>query len=455
MGLRRRSRHDGAPHRVNGRGHGPDTGGLNMAKSTNGDAPKAPRRVNVEPGVYKRQGADGKDQLEICWRDSKKRLRWKRIQGGVIAARAELARQKADASRGVRVAEDPRMTFAQASAAWFADLEASEARPKTIKTHRSALKHLDDFFGPQRLAEITVTDVKKYLAKMRNADRGLRTLSSGDKIKRGGYKSWTLRGHAATASAIFTFAGRELGFTGVNPWTLLTKAERPKISSGDGAARDHRVLTDDEARALVSAADGSDRLLWSVGIATGIRAGELLGLVWGDLDLDRKTVRVTAQLVRGDDGKLTRGDLKTRSAHRTIPIPAVAAQLAAAKGAADDASDHAYVFTTRNGMPYAHEDVEDRFAADVIAAGLGPIVKDGKLVKRQPSPHDLRHTFASKLIRDGVPVTTVAKLLGHSSAKTTLSVYSHEIASAEAERHLVTQLDGLFDFSAEPTEAAA
>ena len=69
---------------------------------------RPPRRQRVEPGIYTRTDAGGRDVFEIGFRDAQGKQRWRRVHGGIKAARAALAVEHSARSRGVRVAADPR-----------------------------------------------------------------------------------------------------------------------------------------------------------------------------------------------------------------------------------------------------------------------------------------------------------------------------------------------------------
>lgn len=85
-----------------------------------------PRRVKVEPGIYRRPD----DRLEIGWRDATGKQKWRKVTGGIRAARAVLAEEHARRARGERVAADPRLKFNDAADAWW-EARVSKLRPAT------------------------------------------------------------------------------------------------------------------------------------------------------------------------------------------------------------------------------------------------------------------------------------------------------------------------------------
>lgn len=383
------------------------------------------RRQRVETGIYERSTADGRKRFEIGWRDSQGRQRWREVDGGIMAARNALAVEHAKRARGERPAADPRLRFREAADRWF-ESRVAKMRPSTIATHSSALKHLDERFGRQRLSDITPGDVSRFVADQRAA----------------GYKGWTIKGHLSTLGSVFKYAGRHLGFVGVNPVTLLDKTERPRLDD----ERPKRVLSADELRRLIEAVDEPYRLIFELTAETGARLGEALGVVWGEVDLDAQTVTFTHQLSKGQ-----RVALKTKRSRRCVKItPSLTARLRAAKLAAADSGDHAYVFTTRNGTPHDHRNVGGRVLARAVKlAGLGAVERNGHVVERAPTFHNLRHSHGSALIAAGWDIEEVSARLGHADVAVTMSAYVHAFDAARRSDDRRSRLAAMYDVSDE------
>lgn len=280
-------------------------------------------RERVEPGIYRRTGADGRSRYEISYRDSDGRQRRHVIEGGVKAARTALSGLKSDMGRGRRVAPTPRLSFDVAADRWWA-ARTADLRPATRSASHHALLHLRRAFGRRRLDDIAPADVAGYIARQRAA----------------GYKGWTLRGHLVVMRQVIAHAQRRLGFAGADPVALLERGERP--STRDERAK--RVLTAAELRRLLDAIPERHRLLFELASETGARKGEALGLTWQDVDLDDATITFAHQLDR--TGR--REPLKTERSRRCVEItPSLAGKLRAHKLASPYSGDHELVFTTR------------------------------------------------------------------------------------------------------------
>jgi integrase len=160
---------------------------------------------------------------------------------------------------------------------------------------------------------------------------------------------------------------------------------------------------------------------------TGARRGELLGLKWDAVDLDRGIMVIRVSLSETRGRKLAEKRPKTDRI-RTVGLTPMAlealrkqhvaqAQDKLAAGVAYENKD-GYVFTDPLGRPLVPSYVTDQFRKIAKAAGV-----KGRL-------HDARHTCASYMIAEGADVISVQSVLGHAAASTTLNLYSHAIAEA-------------------------
>jgi integrase len=365
--------------------------------------PTPARRVKIEPGIYRRH-RDGK--LEIGFRDSSGRQRWRGPFSGLRAARKALAEEHARRGRGEMVADDPQLRFNAAADAWWT-ARVVKLRPRTQSIYASNLKHLREHFGNARMVTITPTMVASYI-----------TAKQAE-----GLKGWTLRGHLTVLSAVFVYAARHLGMVGQNPCGLLDAVERPSIEDASPA----RVLDGRELARLLAAIEERYRLLFTVAAQSGARLGEVLGLAWQDVEFDGQTLTFTHQLGRDRQ----RHPLKTKRSRRTIEIaPSLVSELRRAKLASPKSGDHDLVFLSRRATPHDHRNIARILARAVKRAGLGAIERDGQVVVPAPSFHDLRHSHASALIAEGWPVTDVSARLGHASATVTMTIYAHAIDCA-------------------------
>ena len=170
---------------------------------------------------------------------------------------------------------------------------------------------------------------------------------------------------------------------------------------------------------LREAKDSGVYELYYLDLATGLRRGELLGLKWTDVDLDRGVLKIQRAISR-QNGKVVEAPLKTKNAYRTLPLSADAIDVLMQQRRKTGNSE--WVFPSPTGGPMSPDSVLHMLHRVLKRAGL-PKVRF----------HDLRHTFATLALQNGVDVKTVSGVLGHFSAGFTLDTYAHVTTSAKRE----------------------
>lgn len=193
-----------------------------------------------------------------------------------------------------------------------------------------------------------------------------------------------------------------------------------------------KVFTEDEIKLFkVVLQDHRLKVLFLLDFATGLRLGELLGLKWSDIELDKCLLHVNRNIkqvnIISEDGskeyKTIEQIPKTKKSLRTIPIPENMISLLKEHlnqqkcerikaGPAYTKSD--YVFTTELGKI-------------IIARNLTKTYKRllDKSKIEYKNFHSIRHTYATKLFEAGEDLKTVSELLGHSNISTTANIYTH------------------------------
>ena len=154
-------------------------------------------------------------------------------------------------------------------------------------------------------------------------------------------------------------------------------------------------------------------------LATGLWWGELLGLKWDDLDLERGDLRVKRQIAR-INGEVVEAPLKTKNAYRTLPLAEDTIQVL--KQQRNKTGSSPWVFPSPTG---------GLISADSVLHMLHRVLKRAGLPKIRF--HDLRHTFATLALQNGVDIKTVSGMLGHFSAGFTLDTYAHVTTAAQKE----------------------
>jgi integrase len=169
----------------------------------------------------------------------------------------------------------------------------------------------------------------------------------------------------------------------------------------------------------------------TLAIGTGMRRGEICGLTWGAVDLEKATVRVERSLEETTSGLRLKSP-KTAHGRRTISLPVsvvailrehrnrqLEQRLALGLGRLEDGD---LVFRMADGSPYP---------PDKLSRDWGHAVRDRKLPPA--NFHTLRHSHASALIAAGVDIVTVSRRLGHGSPAITLRIYAHAFSANKDE----------------------
>lgn len=174
-------------------------------------------------------------------------------------------------------------------------------------------------------------------------------------------------------------------------------------------------LAVETVQAVTEAMPGRYRALVTLAAGTGLRQGECFGLTVDRVDFLRRTLKVDRQMVLLPGGPPDFGPPKTQASYRTVPLPAVVVDALAAHLATYPAGESGLIFTTEAGDPIRRT----AFSGAVWRPALKRAGLEGAKF------HDLRHFYASLLIRHGESVKVVQSRLGHASAAETLDTYSH------------------------------
>jgi len=229
-------------------------------------------------------------------------------------------------------------------------------------------------------------------------------------------------------------------------WGLVTRNVTEAVDAPQPVNPECKTWDARQTAAVLAAGDATDlAALWRLALLCGMRRGELLGLSWDDLDLDRGTLAVRRTLSRGKGGTWEMGQPKTASGRRSIALPASCAGALRKHRAAQNATrlrlgelweDHRFVFMNETGGPLHVNSLVGHFRKLIDAAGV-PIIRF----------HDLRHTSATLLLAAGEHPKIVAERLGHSDVSITLNRYSH--VTPDMQRAAADRLDAAIDAARE------
>jgi integrase len=330
----------------------------------------------------------------------KRKTRYATVKGTKKVAQQELRRLLAAVDEG-RFVEPSRQTVTQYLAQWLADHARYRVSGKTFERYAELLRlHVVPVIGSQPLARTEPLHIQSCHSAMR--DRGL----SAQTIK---------HCHRVLSQALKQAV--RLRLITNNPTAAVDAPRVTRIEM--------KVLDQAQTGALLRAAEKST--IYApvlLAVTTGMRRGEILGLHWRDVDLDRGNLSVAQTLEETKVGGLVLKTPKTERSRRTITLPALTVEAMRqhrVRQAEDRLRagplwvDHDLVCCRPDGMPLSPRQLSKTFAALSRRLGLGIRF------------HDLRHTHMSHLLAAGVHPKVASERAGHASVSITLDVYSHLI----------------------------
>lgn len=186
---------------------------------------------------------------------------------------------------------------------------------------------------------------------------------------------------------------------------------------------EYKVLTKEEIATLRKTVVNTALFLpISLSVSLGLRRGEAMGLRWSDVNFEDKIITIRNTHVYTSKGTIAQSP-KTKHSIRDIPAPAALLELLKSEQAKQESTkaflgdayhDHGLVCCKPTGEPYAPNYITKRF---------NEVMKSLPITKIRY--HDLRHTYATLALEQGVPLKIVSTFLGHSTIAVTANIYSH------------------------------
>jgi integrase len=297
---------------------------------------------------------------------------------------------------------------------WLADVRPQLA-PATWRKHESIIRtRIVPNLGHVRLSELSVSDCRRLFA--------------GD----GRLAAQSLRHHRATLRRALSDGVRD----GLITRNVAALAEPPRMSK-----KERTVLDAGQVRTLREGTK-EDRLhaFWVLAATTGMREAEMLALTWDDVFLDGSKaelhsdrpnvskgpfpyIRVRSTLQRVD-GEWKLLDPKTEKSKRDVALPPVTVaalrehriRQLAEQAKAGKLGKSGLVFTTERGRPIHGSNLTKVLYAHLERLGLPKV-----------TVHDLRHSAATVLYAAGIPLESIADMLGHSTTRVTADLYRHRV----------------------------
>ena len=309
------------------------------------------------------------------------------------------------------------MPFGEYLDYWYRNFcELRIAETTRLKYENEIYKHIIPGIGKIPLAALKRSDLEKFYAgqlKGGNLDRN----GTGDKKLSGA----VIRSMHTRIKCALDLALKE---------GLVNRNEAIGCKLPPKKNKEIGVLSHDEiARLLIQANEEGFFELILLGLATGMRRGELLGLKWEDINFETGELNVLREYTTLGSEYIV-STPKTKTSMRQITLPGSVLNILAEYRETVN-SEWVFPSPLDPSHPRSPTSCRSRLSVMLERAGCNHIPF-----------HGLRHTFATTVLENGLDIKTLSAVLGHSSAETTISVYSH--VTGEMERNAAKKMDDAF-----------
>jgi integrase len=271
--------------------------------------------------------------------------------------------------------------------------------------------HIAPLIGARKLSQITTPAVHAF----------------ADELARNGRSAAMVKGVLVSLGAIFGEARRR-GLVVTNP----VADARVKLGERRKSPRP-TIPTREELRAVLHNAAGKHRALIVTAIFTGLRASELRGLRWRNVDLKAGVVTVAERVDQWGNA----GPPKSEAGYRDVPLAPYALSALKEHRLAAAGGDDALLFASRTGTPLTHQNMVKRIWNPLqVKAGL---VTDAG--KARYGFHVLRHAAASLFIEQRLSPKRISALMGHSSIQITYNRYGHLLHDGDADQAALAAIE--------------
>lgn len=306
------------------------------------------------------------------------------------------------------------MTLAQWLDRWLDDYAAPRLRESTMSGYRMyAEQYIKSRLGSKKMTSITTADIQRLYTKLRKEGRVHEHPEHGHQLSANTVRRIHTMLHRAMADAVRAH---------VIPRNPADGVTLPKMSTAP-----KRVLTDKELDDFMATIKADP--LWCdffyTELTTGLRRGEICGLQWKDFDSDTGALQVSRTLHRTPGGGFEVGETKTGTGKRRILLPQSTADILRERQKAAP-SEWIFFDPLRPERPVSPDAAYRRLKALLKQAGLPNIPF-----------HNLRHTFATRALANGVDAKTLSGILGHTDASFTLNTYTHVTTDMQKQASII------------------
>lgn len=359
------------------------------------------RRPSGDGMVRKREDGRWEGRIVVGHKESGEPI-FRYLSAGSQKALVERLNRERNIYQGVDLTEDSRMTLGEWLDRWLEEWVAPSVRESTLESYRYHIRHhIKPRLGSKPIGKITADDVQKLYREIQNCGR-----IQEDPV-------W---GHALSGSTVRVLHGVfHMAMDAAVRAHLIPKNPTEGVTLPKKETVPKQILNDAQLERFIKEIQSDP--IWHdffyTELTTGLRQGEICGLMWSDFDEAHGTLSVRRTLHVQKGGRLVTGETKTGTGKRTITLPPSTAGLLAQR---KKSSYSQWIFPNplRPEQPASPNAAYNHLKTLLRKAGL-PSIRF----------HDLRHTFATHALASGVDAKTLSGILGHTQASFTLDTYTH------------------------------
>ena len=368
----------------------------------------AKKRANGEGNIRKRKDGRWEGRFTAGHDPSTGKQVIKSVLGKTQAEVKEKLKKAMEDTKKVDFTKTGKYTVGIWMDEWFENVAKIKVRASSHQTYKGYIdNHIKPNIGNIPIEKLTTMDLQKFYRKLLTKGR-IERIEAKDQPK--GLSAKTVRNINQVISSAMDLAVAQK----IIPTNPTNACELPKVEH-----QEMQTIPAEQLQAFLQEAKATGVYeMYYIELATGLRRGELLGLKWQDIDWKNGVIKVRRQVARVD-GQIKEAPLKTKNSYRTVTISQQAIEVLKEQ---KKKTNDTYVFPSPNGGPISPDSVNNMLKRVLERAGI-PKVRF----------HDLRHTFATIALQNGVDIKTVSGMLGHFSAGFTLDTYAHVTTSAQKE----------------------
>lgn len=362
----------------------------------------AKKRANGEGNIRKRKDGRWEGRYTAGYDSETGKRIIKNVLGKTQTEVKEKLAHAQQETAGLDVGRSEDYTVASWLRSWYELYAKPNVRPATADRYQLIIETYTILrISKIKLTKLTSRDLQKLYKDLMEHGRVQKRSGKGNP----GLSSTTVRSVHLMLHCAFERAVKER----LIPRNPTEDCIAPKVRKIE-----MKILAPEHIKAYLDAADRRGLLpMFYLELVSGLRKGELVALRWDDLDVKNRTISVSKQYVRNPDGSLELTRPKTENSVRLVSIPQAAVDLLIQEH--DKRPDNPYMFPSPvTGETYYPDSVVNLHKKILKDAGLEHI-----------RFHDLRHTFATMALQNGVDIKTVSSMLGHYDAGFTLCTYTH------------------------------